>query len=89
MADYVYYDSEDRFADSTGCISGIVKFEIEWHEDFSADIGGIDGHYCVATMIDLKVASKTFTADDVAEMFGAKVVTDFEQWVAEYEEDNK
>ena len=89
MINYVYHDSEDHFADKTSCISGIVKLAIDWHSDFSADIGGIDGNYCVATMIEVKVGTKTFTADDVAEMFGAKVVTDFEQWVAEYEaEDN-
>ena len=85
MTDYVYHDSEDHFCDDKSCISGIAKLDIEWHSDFSADIGGVDGHVCVATLIEVAVGNTVFTADQIAEMFGAKVIVQFENWVAEYE----
>jgi hypothetical protein len=88
MINEVFHDSEDRFCDENSCIAGMAKFNVEWIEDFSADIGGIDGHYCVATMINLTVGGREFTADEIAEMFGARAVYAFEQWVAEYETEN-
>ena len=85
MTEYVYHDSEDYFSDEKSCISGMAKLAIEWHSDFSADIGGIDGDYCTATLVEVWVGNAVFTADQIAEMFGAKVVVKFETWVAEYE----
>lgn len=85
MTEYVYHDTEDHFSDRTSSISGIATLRIEFEEDFSADIGGVDGHVCVATLIEVKVGNAMFTADQIAEMFGAKVVRQFESWIAEYE----
>jgi hypothetical protein len=85
IMEYVYHDSEDHFSDTTACISGIATVRIEFEEDYSADIGGTDGHVCVATLTNLQVGTKSFTADEIAEMFGAAVVSRFESWVAEYE----
>jgi hypothetical protein len=85
LMEYVYHDSEDHFSDTTACISGIATVRIEFEEDYSADIGGTDGHVCVATLTNLQVGTKSFTADEIAEMFGAAVVSRFESWVAEYE----
>jgi hypothetical protein len=85
MTEYVYHDSEDHFSDRTSMISGIATLRIEFEEDYSADIGGVDGHVCVATMIEVKVGNATFTAEQIAQMFGAKVVVEFENWVAECE----
>ena len=83
--EYVYHDTEDHFSDRTSMISGIATLRIEFEEDYSADIGGVDGHICIATMIDVQVGAKSFTADEIAEMFGVAVVARFESWVAEYE----
>jgi hypothetical protein len=85
LMEYVSHDTEDHFSDATGCISGLATLCIEFEEDYSADIGGIDGHICIATMTNLQVGTRIFTADEIAEMFGAEVVTRFESWVAEYE----
>lgn len=83
--EYVHHDSEDFFSDRTSMIAGIATLCIEFEEDYSADIGGTDGHVCVATLIEVKVGSTSFTADQIAVIFGAKVVREFESWVAEYE----
>ena len=83
--EYVEHDTEDYFSDRTSMIAGMATLRIEFEEDYSADIGGVDGHVCVATFIEVKVGNATFTADQIAEMFGAKVVRQFENWVAEYE----
>lgn len=85
MTEYVYYDSEDRFSDDKSCLGGMAKLAIEWHSDFSADIGGIDGHFCTATLVEVAVGNTVFTANQIAEMFGSKLVVSFEEWVAEYE----
>ena len=86
LMEYVEHDTEDHFSDTTGCISGMATLRIEFEEDYSADIGGIDGHVCIATLINVQVGNRSFTADEIAEMFGAAVVTRFESWVAEYED---
>jgi hypothetical protein len=83
--EYVEHDSEDFFSDRTSMIAGMATLRIEFEEDYSADIGGTDGHVCVSTLIEVKVGNATFTADQIAQMFGAKVVVEFENWVAEYE----
>jgi hypothetical protein len=83
--EYVEHDSEDFFSDRTSMIAGIATLRLEFEEDYSADIGGTDGHVCVATLIEVKVGNATFTADQIAQMFGAKVVVEFEKCVAEYE----
>jgi len=83
--EYVHHDSEDFFSDRTSMIAGIATLSIEFEEDYSADIGGIDGHVCVATLIEVKVGNARFTADQIAQMFGARVVVDFENSVAQYE----
>ena len=85
LSEYVYHDSEDHFSDRTSMIAGIVTLRVEFEEDYNADIGGTDGHVCVATMIEVKVGKATFTAEQIAQMFGAKVVVEFENWVSEYE----
>ena len=83
--EYVHHDSEDFFSDRTSMIAGIARLSIEFEEDYSADIGGTDGHVCVATLIEVKVGNARFTADQIAQMFGARVVVDFENWIAQYE----
>jgi len=85
FTEYVYHDTEDHFSDRTSMISGIATLRLDIDEDYSADIGGVDGHVCVATLIEVKVGNATFTAEQIAQMFGAKVVVEFENWVAEYE----
>jgi hypothetical protein len=86
LTEYVYHDTEDHFSDRTSMIAGIATLRIEFEEDFSADIGGTDGQVMYATLIEVKVGSTTFTANQIAEIFGAGVVARFESWVAEYEE---
>lgn len=83
--EYVEHDTEDFFSDRTSMIAGMATLRIEFEEDYSADIGGEDGHVCVATLIEVKVGSTSFTAEQIAVIFGAKVVAQFESWVAEYE----
>lgn len=85
LTEYVEHDTEDHFSDRTSMISGMATLRIEFEEDFSADIGGIDGHNCFATLISVKVGSTTFTANQLAEIFGAKLVDSFETQIAEYE----
>jgi hypothetical protein len=85
LMEYVQHDTEDHFSDRTSMIAGMATLRIEFEEDYSADIGGTDGHVCVATLTEVKVGNATFTADQIAQMFGAKVVVDFEKWVAECE----
>jgi len=86
MMEYVEHDTEDYFSDRTSSISGIATLRIEYEEDYSADIGGVDGHICVATLIDVQVGNTRFTANQIAEMFGSGVVAQFESRVAEWEE---
>lgn len=83
--EYVEHDSEDFFSDRTSMIAGMATLRLEFEEDYSADIGGTDGHVCVATLIEVKVGNTSFTAEQIAVIFGAKVVAQFESWVAEYE----
>lgn len=85
FTEYVTHDTEDHFSDATGSISGMATLCLEFEEDYSADIGGIDGLLCVATLIEVKVGNVSFTADQLAEIFGAKLVDSFETRIAEYE----
>lgn len=85
LMEYVQHDTEDFFSDRTSMIAGMATLRIEFEEDYSADIGGEDGYVCVATLIEVKVGNTSFTADQIAVIFGAKVVVEFEKWVAECE----
>ena len=86
--EYVQHDTEDYFSDRTSMIAGMATLRIEFEEDYSADIGGVDGHICVARLIEVKVGNAVFTGEQIAQMFGAGVVSRFESWVAEWEEGN-
>ena len=86
FTEYVEHDSEDFFSDGNGCIGGIATLRLECSHQMNGDIGGHDGLHVEATFVSLKVGNVTFTADQIAEMFGSKVIAQFETWVAEYEE---
>ena len=84
--EYVHHDTEDHFSDRTSMIAGIATLRIDYDEDYSADIGGVDGKIVSATLIEVKVGALTFTADQIAQAFGAGVVARFESWVADWED---
>lgn len=86
FTEYVYHDTEDHFSDRTSMISGIATLRLDIDDDCSADIGGRDGKVVSARLIEVKVGSLTFTADQIAEAFGAGVVARFESWVADWED---
>lgn len=86
FTEYVEHDSEDFFSDATSTISGIATLRLDCSHQMNGDIGGHDGLHVEATFVSVKVGTMTFTADQIAEMFGAKVIAQFETWVAEYEE---
>lgn len=86
FTEYVEHDSEDFFSDAGSSISGMATLRLECSHQMNGDIGGHDGLHVEATFVSVKVGNATFTADQVAEMFGSKVIAQFETWVAAYEE---
>jgi len=80
--EYVYHDTEDHFSDRTSMIAGIATLRLNVdHDD--------EGTLASATLIEVKVGALTFTADQMAEAFGAKLVDSFERWVADWEVDKE
>jgi hypothetical protein len=86
VTEYVYHDTEDHFSDRTSMISGIATLRLDVEDEFSADIGGVDGRVVSARLIEVKVGTLIFTADQIAEAFGAGVVARFESQVADWED---
>jgi hypothetical protein len=86
LTEYVYHDTEDHFSDRTSMISGIATLRLDVEDEFSADIGGVDGRVVSARLIEVKVGTLIFTADQIAEAFGAGVVARFESQVADWED---
>jgi len=81
FTEYVYHDTEDHFSDRTSMIAGIATLLLNVDHDE-------DGILTSATLIEVKVGALTFTADQMAEAFGGKLVDSFERQIAEREADS-
>jgi len=78
MTSIITVDTEDFFQDTNGIVGGIARMNVDGEFCYDADIGGQDGWYGSAELIDVRIGALVLTRYQLVEAFSEAMVADFE-----------